>query len=331
MKLRRAMAAAAATAVIAPLALLVSPAAYADGETSSSPTASASTSAQESTGTSPEPSGSTSAAAPGGSPSASASASDGTSASASPSASTSPSASASAPADPEDPEESEAPEPEPSECAATTADLDISGLPGSIAAGSGWHAFTLHVLNDTGSTLSDLVYLVGAAAEDGDTLFTSGQVRLQAYDPEDKTWYDLSDEGYAVGWAGGTDVLKPDYEVEVPLRIDVAAGAPVGSAFTLGATLYVDEDLCFGAADVSYEFQIAAAGTDTSGTEPQTGGKAPVTGAKPSATTPRVTGSLATTGAGSALPALGLAGGFAVVAGAGAVFAVRRRKVGARA
>ncbi len=39
-----------------------------------------------------------------------------------------------------------------------------------------------------------------------------------------------------------------------------------------------------------------------------------------------VTGSLAHTGSSSALPAIGLIGGAAVVAGAGAMFVVRRRK-----
>ncbi|MFE0512487.1 LAETG motif-containing sortase-dependent surface protein, partial [Streptomyces sp. NPDC058964] len=43
------------------------------------------------------------------------------------------------------------------------------------------------------------------------------------------------------------------------------------------------------------------------------------------------TGSLAETGSSSALPMIGLVGGLAVVAGAGAVFAVRRRRAGVEA
>jgi LPXTG-motif cell wall-anchored protein len=57
----------------------------------------------------------------------------------------------------------------------------------------------------------------------------------------------------------------------------------------------------------------------------------PVTTATPSAGTPQVTGNLAETGSSSALPMVGLVGGFAVVAGTGAVFAVRRRKAGVEA
>ncbi|CAM5671667.1 hypothetical protein SGLAM104S_06580 [Streptomyces glaucescens] len=43
----------------------------------------------------------------------------------------------------------------------------------------------------------------------------------------------------------------------------------------------------------------------------------------------QATGSLAETGSSSVLQVIGLVGGFAVVAGAGAVYAVRRRKAGA--
>ncbi|MFC7513108.1 LAETG motif-containing sortase-dependent surface protein [Streptomyces thermocarboxydus] len=44
----------------------------------------------------------------------------------------------------------------------------------------------------------------------------------------------------------------------------------------------------------------------------------------------KVTGSLAETGSNSALPVIGLVGGAAVVAGAGALFVVRRRKAARR-
>ncbi|CAM5691724.1 LAETG motif-containing sortase-dependent surface protein [Streptomyces violaceorubidus] len=113
------------------------------------------------------------------------------------------------------------------------------------------------------------------------------------------------------------------------MRIDVRAGAPVGAGFTLGATIYGDADgECTGFGDVAYEFRIVAPGTDTEGTRPQEGGRAPVAVRKPSAGTPEVTGSLAATGSGSALPVIGLVGGLAVVVGGGAVFVVRRRRAG---
>ncbi|WP_253195640.1 LAETG motif-containing sortase-dependent surface protein [Streptomyces sp. JHA26] len=334
------MATAAATAVIAPLALLATPAAHATTE-SPSPSASAGTSTGEATpdgtqsttataspsvsasdgptGTGPSATG-TETAKPGTSPS-------GTSTSTATPTPTSPAPSTSAP------EGTQTPEPEPSECEDAKVDVGFTGLPGEIAAGSGWHKFTLNVVNNSDSTLQDLAYLAGVSPdEDGYDLFKSKQVGLQAWNPDTKGWDDLDEYGYTFGWAGSTSELKPGYEVDVPLRINVRAGAPAGSGFTLGATLYGDADgRCAGIGEAAYKFRIVAAGTDTEGTEPQEGGKAPVTGEKPAATTPEVTGSLAETGSSSALPVIGLVGGLAVLVGGGAVFAVRRRKAGADA
>ncbi|MFE1323381.1 LAETG motif-containing sortase-dependent surface protein [Streptomyces sp. NPDC058741] len=328
MKLRRAMAAAAATAVIAPVALLAAPAAYATDETTPTPSTSVSESAPE---TSTSPSASPTESAPETTPTPSTSVSE-----SAPETSTSPSASASesSPAPSTSaPEESESPDPEPSVCEDTKVDVSISGLPGKIAAGSGWHKFSLNVLNNSDSTLNDLDFFAGASPDaNGEELFTSKQVKLQAWDPQDKIWVDLDEGGFAVGYVGYTDELKPDYEVNIPLRLSVSKSAPVGAGFSLGATVYGDNDAeCTGFGDVSYRFQIVSAGTDTGGTKPQEGGKAPVTDEKPSGNTPEVTGSLAETGSSSALPVISLVGGAAVVAGAGAIFVVRRRKAGVQA
>ncbi|WP_307851985.1 LAETG motif-containing sortase-dependent surface protein [Streptomyces sp. b94] len=218
-------------------------------------------------------------------------------------------------------------------CEDTKVDVSITGLPGKIAAGSGWHKFSLNVANTSGSTLQNLEYLAGASADrNGEELFESKRVSLQAWNPDDEIWEDLNEFGYAVGYIGYTDELAPDYEVDIPMRINVRSDAPVGAGFTLGATIYGDADgECTGFGDVAYKFQIVAAGTDTEGTKPTEGGKAPVAAEKPAANTPEVTGSLAETGSSSALPMIGLVGGLAVVVGGGAVFAVRRRKAGAEA
>ncbi|GGR00310.1 LAETG motif-containing sortase-dependent surface protein [Streptomyces aurantiogriseus] len=311
------MAAAAATAAIAPLALLTAPAAFASDSASPSASASASDTTSPSASASQSESASTSS-----SPSASTSESSSSSpsASASQSSSSSPSASAS---------QSPTPDPEPSICEDTKVDVDITGLPGKIAAGSGWHKFSLDVTNNSDSTLQELNFLAGASSDEyGEDLFKSKQVQLQTWNPDDDVWENVDEEGYAVGFVGYTDELKPEYEVNIPLRLNVKASAPVGAGFSLGATIYGDSDAnCTGFGDISYKFQIVAAGTDTDGTKPQEGGKAPVSDSKPSGTTPQVTGSLAETGSSSAMPMIGLVGGVAVVAGAGAVFAVRRRKV----
>ncbi|MFI7012781.1 LAETG motif-containing sortase-dependent surface protein [Streptomyces sp. NPDC050164] len=324
------MAAAAATAVLAPVALLAAPAAYATDEPTPTPSTSVSESTPE-TSTSPSAPEST-PAEPTPTPTPSASTSESApQTSTSPSPSTSASPSSPAPSTSE-PEESESPDPD-AVCEDTKVDVSISGLPGKIAAGSGWHKFSLNVLNNSDSTLNDLDFFAGASPDkNGEELFSSKQVQLQAWDPQDKIWFDLNAGGYAVGYVGYTDELKPDYQVNIPLRLNVSKSAPVGAGFSLGATIYSDnDDECVGFGDVSYKFQIVSAGTDTDGTKPQEGGKAPVTDEKPSGNTPEVTGSLAETGSSSALPMISLVGGAAVVAGAGAIFVVRRRKAGAQA
>ncbi|WP_399887691.1 LAETG motif-containing sortase-dependent surface protein [Streptomyces sp. BBFR51] len=352
MKLRRALAAAAVTAVIAPAALLAAPTAYATDGTSPSPSASSDGStggpdSNPSTGQTPSQNESTgeTTSAPGDSTSTSPGSADSPGAPGSPSETDDEGTPApgesgtttTAPAAPSPststPEETETPDPEPSVCEDSKVDVDIEGLPGEIAAGSGWHEFSLNVANNSGSTLDNLEYLAGASADrDGEELFESKKVGLQAWNPEDKVWEDLNELGYAVGYIGYTDELAPDYEVDIPMRLNVRAGAPVGAGFTLGATIYGDADgECTGFGDVAYKFKIVAAGTDTEGTKPQEGGKAPVAVEKPAANTPEVTGSLAQTGSSSALPMIGLVGGLAVVVGGGAVFVVRRRKAGSDA
>ncbi|RPF35689.1 LPXTG cell wall anchor domain-containing protein [Streptomyces sp. TLI_185] len=325
MKLRRAMGVAAATAVIAPLALLSAPAAFAD----ETPTASATETVSE---TPTETPSDTAPATPTdtGLPTETATPSAPASSSA-PTATESGKPTPSTSAEPsEDPSPSDGPV---DECKDSKVDVSITGLPGKIAAGSGWHKFSLNVLNNSDSTLNDLDFFAGASPDkNGEDLFKSKQVRLQAWNPDDKVWENLDEGGYAVGYVGYADELKPDYEIDIPLRVNVTSSAPVGAGFSLGATIYGDSDgECTGYGDVAYKFQIVSGGTDTSGTKPQEGGKAPVTDKKPSSTTPEVTGSLAATGSSSALPMVSLVGGVAVVAGAGAVFAVRRRRAGASA
>ncbi|MFE1292590.1 LAETG motif-containing sortase-dependent surface protein [Streptomyces sp. NPDC058751] len=330
MKLRRAMATAAATAVIAPLALLsVAPAAFA--EESPSPSASVSESATESA---PAPSASVTESAPAPSTSATESAPAPSTSATESAPAPSTSATESAPAPSTSATESESPEPEPSDCSDSKVQVSINGLPGKIAAGSGWHKFSLDVLNNSDSTLTDLGFFAGASPDaNGEDMFKTKQVQLQAYNPDAKVWEDVEEDGKAVGFVGYTDELKPDYEVDIPLRINVKSSAPVGAGFSLGASIYGDADAeCVGYGEVAYKFQIVKAGTDTGGTKPQGGGKVPVSD-KPAdkSNTPQVDGSLAETGSSSALPMIGLAGGIAVVAGAGALVVVRRRKAGSNA
>ncbi len=325
MKLRRAMAVAAATAVIAPAAFLTAPAAFAEGTPSSAESSTPATGESTTPSTAPadetDPAAitnpSTAASTPATAPSAPANTPG------------SPAASQSTPVtEPDEDEENNDDEDELLECSSSDLELSITGLPGKIAAGSGWHKFKLNVLNTSKSPIKDIDYVAGAAADkDGANIFTSKQVELQSLDPVTKTWETLDEEGHAVGYVASSDELKPGHEVNLPLRVNVKASAPVGAGFTLGGGLYIGDKDCFGFKDVAYKFRIVKAGTDTGGTKPQEGGKVPVPSEKPAAgTTAEVSGSLAETGAGSMLPTVGVAGGVAVLAGAGVVFAMKRRR-----
>ncbi|MFE3327743.1 LAETG motif-containing sortase-dependent surface protein [Streptomyces sp. NPDC059176] len=347
MKLRRAMAVAAATAVIAPAAFLAAPSAFAaDTNGTTSAGASGETATTGETGTTGETStagetattGETTAAGePDSEPKTDEPATTGgagakdTKEPATGSAEADSGKTAEKPAEKDAEKDAEDDWAEPELCETNDLKLSVKGLPGKIAAGSGWHKFTLNVLNDSEATLSEIDYFAGAAFDkEGMELFKSKQVALQAYNEDTKAWDDLSEGGEAVGYVGQSDEVKPGYEVDIPLRINVKANAPVGAGFTLGGGVYIGDKECMGYSDVAYKFQIVAGGTDTDGTEPQEGGKVPVPTTNPASnTSSQLSGNLAETGSSSVLPVIGISGGIAVVAGAGVVFAMRRRKGGA--
>ncbi|WP_406383354.1 LAETG motif-containing sortase-dependent surface protein [Streptomyces sp. NBC_01618] len=340
MKLRRTMALAAATAVIAPAAILAAPAAFAettDGTAVVETTDSPAPSASESTDAEATPSASASVTAPAeeseepgepgpdktaDAPGDTASNEVAPKPSDSASVSSSPSASTSAPSS--DSEDQELP----AECSKSDLDISINGLPGKIARGSGWHQFKMNVYNSSKSVVKEIDYFAGASSDkDGYDLFKSKHVSLQALDQDTNKWEDLSEDGRAVGYVGQSDEIRPGYEVDIPLRINVKSTAPIGAGFTLGAGLYVGDKDCLGFSDVAYKFKIVNSGE--SGSTPQTGGTAPVPTTKPADNpTGKVSGSLAETGSSSAVPVFATAGGAAIVLGAGAMFIVRRRRNG---
>ncbi|MDF6064232.1 LAETG motif-containing sortase-dependent surface protein [Streptomyces sp. NPDC053741] len=338
MKLRRTLALAAATAVIGPVVLLSAPAAFAQTETTTTGT------------TAPAPT-----ETPSGEPSAATPESTESTESASQTATTTPSETESpegvapetvspAPTATESETASAKPTPTASEtedeeegddepldaCEPRPLELSINGLSGKIARGSGWDRFTFTIYNDSKKTVKNVAFFAGAAADEaGEKLFTTKQVRLQALNEADGTWEDIEDLGSSSGYVGEADGIKPGYEVDIDLRLKVEASAPVGAGFSLGGGLVFGDELeavpCF--QDVAYKFQIVDAGNG-GGAEPQEGGKIPVPTTKPAGDTAEVTGNLAETGSSSSTPAIALAGGAAVVLGAGAMFVVRRRRNG---
>ncbi|MDF9870585.1 LAETG motif-containing sortase-dependent surface protein [[Kitasatospora] papulosa] len=338
MKLRRTLALAAATAVIGPVVLLSAPAAFAQtGTTTTGTTAPAPTET---------PSGEPSAATPESTESTESASQTATTTpsetespegvapetvSPAPTATESETASAKPTPTASETEDEEEGDDEPLDaCEPRPLELSINGLSGKIARGSGWDRFTFTIYNDSKKTVKNVAFFAGAAADEaGEKLFTTKQVRLQALNEADGTWEDIEDLGSSSGYVGEADGIKPGYEVDIDLRVKVEASAPVGAGFSLGGGLVFGDELeavpCF--QDVAYKFQIVDAGNG-GGAEPQEGGKIPVPTTKPAGDTAEVTGNLAETGSSSSTPAIALAGGAAVVLGAGAMFVVRRRRNG---
>ncbi|WP_416972305.1 LAETG motif-containing sortase-dependent surface protein [Streptomyces sp. 4F14] len=328
MKLRRAIAVAAATAALSPLALMSAPSAFAeDSSASPSPSASASESVSEEP-SAPAAVDTTGDDKSGASPSTSSSStpSDSTSKAqaGTPSASTSVSSSASAPAEVDYCETlSEEDEIPLSESLST----GLSNLPEKIVAGSGWHNFTFDVANDGKDTIKNIkpFILVAAGDEEGDEDYSEA-LSLQVFQPSSGQWVTLED-GIGDATTFSPLTLGAGSSTSYKLRLSVAGKVPDSLGFAIGLATYSDAKSCWVGNDPNgafYEFQILAAGSKPgkpNDAKPQTGGAKPV-----NLNDVEVTGSLAETGSSSALPMIGLVGGAAVVAGAGAIFVVRRRK-----
>ncbi|MFI0506174.1 LAETG motif-containing sortase-dependent surface protein [Streptomyces albogriseolus] len=349
MKLRRALATAAATAAIVPAALLAAPAAHATDTTS---TASATQSAETTPTTTPAGTESTESTESGtdetddtgngneggngdeegNGTDESTSPSPSTTASPSASTSPSPSPSASTPAE-EDPELCV------DENGESTAGLSedlrsgLSGLPETIVAGSGWTTFSFDVSNRGDEEIKNIKPLIGVAAIGWeDVRDYSGQITVQAYDKAAGTWNTLAGAA-GEGATFAAFSLGAGQSASYQLRLSVSGKVPDALGLTGGFAEYSDTEGCWVADDPNgwiYFFDILAAGSDAGDPEdakPQTGGVKELD----KVSEVKVTGSLAETGSSSALPVIGLVGGVAVVAGAGALFVVRRRKAGAEA
>ncbi|MFF6993709.1 LPXTG cell wall anchor domain-containing protein [Streptomyces sp. NPDC008313] len=330
MKLRRAMAAAATTAVIAPLALLSAPAAFAgDGDTAESTSSSSAASTPASTPASDETT----------SPAPSASAS---SASASASGSPSASASVSTPASPTAKPSDEPTDPDAPFCEDVDGDYgsakvsaDLKGLPGKIVAGDGYHSFKLVVTNESKADVQDVAFYAEVENYELDVdKFLSQYVDLEFKNPESGKWERIGTDEWAGDYFFFVDTLEAKASEKVDLRVSIDAKAPAGDAYSFGSGAYLDNvkgQDCIAEGWAQYDFEVLKAGS----ANPEPGDATPDDkGDKGSVKKPQgdvsqlPTGSLAETGSSSALPTIGLVGGIAVVAGAGAVFTVRRRRSG---
>lgn len=344
MKLRRAMAVAAATAVMAPAAFLAAPAAYAaDGDTGATGTT------QNPPDENPPPPAEDGAETPPSDDESEAPPADEQSPPPGDDEVVTAPGEAEPPAEDDEPAtpggedddaddgddgdengEEEEPTPPDEECADADFHATLSGLPSAIVAGSGWKKFDLDLDNTNGEEavsvdLGAVVLYKKDAHGSFESSLTSKYAQFEYYDGE--KWVNELSEGGSI--AGRLLDVEAGETYSLQLRLKIAAKAPAGSAVAIAFAVTVDEGKC--ALDEKwYSFQVLAADTepgDVPPAEPEKGESPadvkPQGGAEPLPAA--ASGSLAETGSNSLLPAVGTAAGLAVVAGGGLVFALRRR------
>lgn len=388
MKLRRALTAVAATAVIAPSALLTAPTAYATGPETESAAASDTTPAAPDAGRTEEPATTPEAPAPGGDDTSGTTepgddgssdggaqtgdgADGGTDQNAGAEAgegagddgatggdetggdaaddSTTPGTSGAQdggtkpdegkkPDKEKDPAEDEEPGDD-LECAVDAADIKVTvaGMPSKLVAGGAWSHFGVQLTNTTDKTL-DEVYPVIYAVPLEDFEHPQRHLDLEYQNPETGAW--TAFEEWTSGEYFGWFQLDAHQTAELKLRIRADKGARPGDGFALVAGDYNNRDgSCGWSEERWYDFTILPAGSKPGEVPPAKpgkpgnrpgpqGGQKPIKDAKPQGGLEKlpVTGNLAETGASSALPTIALVAGVTMAVGAGAVFAVRRRR-----
>lgn len=370
MKLRRAMALAAATAVIAPATFLAAPAAYATTSTPSVSTETGSDTpgtedpADDTTGTqtpdttTPDTSGEqtpdgatpdantpdagTAGETKPGDKTPEAGAGEGTleektPVEGTPDGETSEEGETSDGKTPEEGEDEEDSEELPA-CAEASIDISLGGFPNKIVAGSGWKNFTFDVKNTGDTDIETLdvftVATYGKSFEEFDERLVEKYAQFEYKDAETGKWVnELDGSGINNGFFFGAISLDAGEQATIDLRVRIDKAAPAGAGVTVAIGGYDN-----GAEDETYEcfengavypFTIVKAGGnagDVDDSEPT--GEKPDSDVKPQgeAKPIPVTGNLAETGSDSSLPVIGAIGGIAVLAGAGVVFAMKRRR-----
>ncbi|MEV0318942.1 LAETG motif-containing sortase-dependent surface protein [Streptomyces sp. NPDC050658] len=225
---------------------------------------------------------------------------------------------------------------------------ELRDLPGKIVAGSGWHEYTYRVSNVSTVKVmeADLSFYLGTADPAIGDVAELG-VTVEWFDPQTGAWKPV--EGGGAGWNDNQDFatvgsIAPGEYVDSKLRIKIAADAKAGSGYFFTTAHSYGEDGQCGFDKISqFDFTVLAAGSEPGKVEDAEGkpgskddqavvdrnhaqggtGRQEVKHASISAS---AHDDLAETGASGSAPLVAAAGGATVVAGAGVLFAVRRRK-----
>ncbi|MFJ7058912.1 LPXTG cell wall anchor domain-containing protein [Streptomyces griseobrunneus] len=207
----------------------------------------------------------------------------------------------------------------------------VTGFPSKVTAGTAT-TFSVRVTNGTDKDMEKvLTYASVHATDKSGAKDIAKYLKLKWTSASSPKWKTVDGDLY-IDTIGA---LKRGEHGDIKLRLDVDAKAPAGQGLTFIAGDYFNEDGCGLTPDAAVnKFDIkAAAGKPVpkptkaapagSGVTPQgSGSSVPVN---------TTSGTLAATGSSDATTQIALAGGAAVVLGAGAMFIVRRRRTGADA
>ncbi|RST12110.1 LPXTG cell wall anchor domain-containing protein [Streptomyces sp. WAC05374] len=222
-------------------------------------------------------------------------------------------------------------------------DVDLAGLPGKIVAGSGWEEFNLTVSNKSKAALKEVAFYaeVENYEFEDESKYLSQYVDLQFRMPDTNEWVTIGDKDWAGGYFWGVENMKPADFVKIDLRLSIDKNAPAGDSYSFGSGAYLGDvkgQECIAETGMSVDFAVLKPGSENENPGEAKPGEGkpdekPAPDTKPQGGIKEipVTGNLAETGSSSMLPTIGIAGGIAIVAGAGVVFALKRRSNGAAA
>ncbi|MGW3832182.1 LAETG motif-containing sortase-dependent surface protein [Streptomyces microflavus] len=209
----------------------------------------------------------------------------------------------------------------------------VTGFPSKVTAGTAT-TFSVRVTNGTDKDMEKvLTYASVHATDKSGAKDIAKYLKLKWSSASSPKWKTVDGDLY-IDTIGA---LKRGEHGDIKLRLDVDAKAPAGQGLTFIAGDYFNKDGCGLTPDAAVnKFDIkAAAGKPAPKPDP----KPTKTAAAGSGVTPQgsgssvpvntTNGSLAATGSSDATAQIALAGGAAVVLGAGAMFLVRRRRTGA--
>jgi hypothetical protein len=220
----------------------------------------------------------------------------------------------------------------------------LSGVPRSVVAGDGWHEFTASITNITGTPVP-VIAVEGSAWRETDGGTELGPYARVEVRTASGAWQPLADG--SSGWAAPTENLAAHSSAAYRFRFRITPDAPADVTYgevsveAIFADTYKSPDAttatdCKGNSIGEGNFGITPAGATATPTASAAPTRTPTRTPTPSSTaahTPGATASgapatgpqLAATGAPDALPLLGGLGAAALLAGAGAVTANRRR------